>query len=39
MTIVFVTIGTAIDEGGNQFTDFLDCLEQQAETGQDLPDC
>ena len=39
MTIVFVTIGNAIDGGGNQFTDFLDCLEQQAQTGQDLPDC
>ncbi len=39
MTIVFVFVGTAIESGGNSFTDFLDCLEQEAQTGQDLPDC
>ena len=36
MTIVFVFVGNAIESGSTGFTDFLECLEEETRTGQDL---
>ena len=36
MTIVFVFVGNVIESGGTGFTDFLECVEEEARTGQDL---
>lgn len=36
VTIVFVFLGNAIESGGSGFTDFLECIEEETRTGQDL---
>lgn len=34
---VFVAfIGTAVEQGSNEFTDFFECIEEEARTGEDL---
>lgn len=35
---VFAFVGTAIEDGSTGFTDFFECVEEEARTGQDL-DC
>ena len=36
MTIVFVFVGNVIGTGSSGFTEFLECIEQEAQTGQEL---
>lgn len=36
--IVIAFVGTAIEQGSTGFTDFFECVEEEARTGQDL-DC
>ena len=38
LLVVFTFIGSAIEQGGPVFTDFFECIEEEARTGQDL-DC
>lgn len=38
LLVVFVIVGTAVEQGSTGFTDFFECVEEEARTGQDL-DC
>lgn len=38
MMLFFFVIGAAVEQGSTGFTDFFECIEEEARTGQDL-DC